>query len=134
MHASVGRIKMKKIALTLLSAFTAATLSCGVAFATESPSSESPTAQSPSSQSPTAQSPSAQSPSAGSPSAGSPSDNPQASGNANATAESTAEAQGEEVPETSPQTGLDLDLVAGGSLALLAVAGAAGVALRKELN
>lgn len=120
---------MKKIALTLLSAFTAVTLSCGVAFASESPTSQSPTSQSPTSQSPTAQSPSAESPSAGSPSGSA-----QAADGARASAESTAEALGEDVPETSPQTGLDLDAVAGGSLALLAVAGAAGVALRKEFN
>lgn len=115
---------MKKIALTLLSAFTAVALSCGVAFASESPTSQSPTAQSPSSQSPSAESPSA----------GSPSGSAQAADGARTSAESTAEALGEDVPETSPQTGLDLDLVAGGSLALLAVAGAAGVALRKEFN
>ena len=115
---------MKKIALTLLSAFTAVTLSCGVAFASESPTSQSPTSQSPT----------AQSPSAESPSAGSPSGSAQAADGARASAESTAEALGEDVPETSPQTGLDLDAVAGGSLALLAVAGAAGVALRKEFN
>ena len=115
---------MNKIALTLLSAFTAVTLSCGVAFASESPTSQSPTSQSPT----------AQSPSAESPSAGSPSGSAQAADGARASAESTAEALGEDVPETSPQTGLDLDAVAGGSLALLAVAGAAGVALRKEFN
>lgn len=119
---------MKKIALTFMSALTVAALSFGTAFAAQSPSAQSPSSQSPSAQSPSSQSPSAQSPSSQSPSSQSPS-----SESAVAGAESTAAAQGEEAPQTSPQTGLNLDLAAGASVALLIGAGAAGVALRKEI-
>lgn len=131
---------MKKIALTLLSAFTAVAMTCGVAFAAESPTAESPTAESPTAESPTAESPTSDSPTANSPTAESPSDDgPELpedftpGDGARGAAESTAEAQGKDVPETSPQTGLDLNAVAGGTVALVAAAGAAAVALRREL-
>ncbi|MDO4502347.1 MAG: NPXTG-anchored protein [Coriobacteriia bacterium] len=116
---------MKKIALTLLSAFTAVAMTCGVAFAAESPTAESPTSDSPTANSPTAESPSDDGPEL-------PEDFTPGDG-ARGAAESTAEAQGKDVPETSPQTGLDLNAVAGGTVALVAAAGAAAVALRREL-